>query len=476
MSRPLMEHQEWWLNETWERPFWAFFHATGTGKSAIVVHTAARLFEAGRIDACVVVTMNHIHREWAKNIPLDCDAPYLIATPENKEPWEMLRYIDAPELVFLAFNVEKFNKELNRAWLMRLLQEQRVLLVVDESTMIKNPATKRFKFLFNAASRAPYRRILSGTPATESPFDLWAQAAFLGWHIFNRRFANFKAHFGVPSIESYGSRRWTVYKEYRHLDELRANLKTWSSVVPASVLNLDAPVRRTIPIILNAKQRAAYGALKAMELRPDITSVIDRVTRLREITSGYYTVKPGNLMLIDDKTTPKLEALSSLLAEIPRMEQVVIRCQFRYEAEMVAEHIGPTALLVHGGVRDVADRFTTFSNGTVQYLVVTYGIGTHGVNWQNANHCIFYSPTWSHGMRAQSEARIYRKGQIKRCHFYDLEAEGTIDSVITACVNNKAQLAAYLLARLETITDRPNDVRHVLVEKKEVFDGKSPED
>ena len=107
---------------------------------------------------------------------------------------------------------------------------------------------------------------------------------------------------------------------------------------------------------------------------------------------------------------------------------------------------------------------------------MTYGIGTHGVNWQNANHCIFYAPTWSYGKRVQSEARIYRKGQTRICHFYDLVSEGTVESVIAACVQNKAKLSAYLLDNLDAITDRPEDIQSVIEEKKEVFDGKSPED
>ena len=59
---PLFPHQQTCLDTTWDLPAWALFFQTGCGKTAPTIHTAAKLWQAGRLDGVVVVAPNMVHR------------------------------------------------------------------------------------------------------------------------------------------------------------------------------------------------------------------------------------------------------------------------------------------------------------------------------------------------------------------------------------------------------------------------------
>ncbi len=51
-------------------------------------------------------------------------------------------------------------------------------MAIDESTTIKNPEAKRTKNIVTLGKLATYRRILTGSPVTKSPLDLYKQCEF----------------------------------------------------------------------------------------------------------------------------------------------------------------------------------------------------------------------------------------------------------------------------------------------------------
>ena len=53
------------------------------------------------------------------------------------------------------------------------------MMAIDESTTIKNPTAKRTKAIVALGKEAYYKRILTGSPVTKSPLDLFSQCNFL---------------------------------------------------------------------------------------------------------------------------------------------------------------------------------------------------------------------------------------------------------------------------------------------------------
>ena len=59
------------------------------------------------------------------------------------------------------------------------------IMIVDESTTIKNRTALRTKNVIKASRLAKYRRILTGSPVTKSPLDLFSQCECLSPEALN---------------------------------------------------------------------------------------------------------------------------------------------------------------------------------------------------------------------------------------------------------------------------------------------------
>ena len=60
---------------------------------------------------------------------------------------------------------------------------EKTMMIVDESTTIKTHNAKRTKTLLKLSENIGYKRILTGTPDTKSPLDIYSQYAFLDKNI-----------------------------------------------------------------------------------------------------------------------------------------------------------------------------------------------------------------------------------------------------------------------------------------------------
>ena len=94
---------------------------------------------------------------------------------------------------------------------------------------LKHPTAKRTKAILTLGKLAKYRRILTGSPVTKSPLDLYTQCGFLNsyllgydsYYAFRNRYANMlDRNFGGSRVQMIGS--------YKRLDELATKLKAFS--------------------------------------------------------------------------------------------------------------------------------------------------------------------------------------------------------------------------------------------------------
>ena len=72
------------------------------------------------------------------------------------------------------------------------------MMVLDESDAIKGPQAKQTRAITTVGKRAPMRRIATGTPVADGPFDVFSQMRFLDKDIFGiTSFMAFKHEYGV---------------------------------------------------------------------------------------------------------------------------------------------------------------------------------------------------------------------------------------------------------------------------------------
>lgn len=204
---PLFPHQQELLDKTWELPAWAVFFQTGCGKTAPTIHTASRLFQADRIDGAIVVAPNMVHRNWISDeIPLHSPVAWRgldwhssRAKAQDRAYAHLLETKHGVELPWLAITFDGLLTPRGRKAVLDFKGRfPRFILVIDESSRVKNPEAQRTKKVAALRKLASHARLLNGTP-TEIPIDLYAQMkilddlfwvrhGFASWTAFKSRF------------------------------------------------------------------------------------------------------------------------------------------------------------------------------------------------------------------------------------------------------------------------------------------------
>lgn len=285
--------------EEWERSreevARAIFWEQGTGKSKLTIDTACWLWMRGLIDGVLVIAPNGVHRNWVeKEIPdhvPDAIMPRIRAfhyqSPRADTKWHKaaVRAVTRHEgFAWLTMSYEAFTTAAGKRALIDFFNRRRLLYVLDEGHYIKTPDAERTKSILRSAKFAPFRRVLTGTPIAQGPFDAYTQIKFLVEDYWKGAklgtFTEFRAHFGVfekvwnPNIkralnpetqrwESVNGARVDVLKGYRRLDELNALLRPVSSrVTKDDVLDLPPKLYNKRFFAMTPEQAKLYRQLR----------------------------------------------------------------------------------------------------------------------------------------------------------------------------------------------------------------------
>ncbi len=274
----------------------AIFWEQGTGKSKLTIDTAAWLYLAGKINAVVVVAPNGVHRNWVENeIPdhtpdlvMNSSRAFHFQAPkaQNKSHKQAIRSLLFHEgLSWLTISYDGWMTAEGKRTLIDFLDRRRVLLVGDEGHYLKNPTADRTRSVLKAATYAAYRRLLTGTPIAQGPFDAYSEIRFLVenyWHQHElSTFTEFKKHFGIwkkgwnanairrvkdPETGHWKLQQGCEYDDlvgYRRLDELQALLAPISSrVTKDEVLDLPPKLYTKRYFTLTPEQAHLYKVMK----------------------------------------------------------------------------------------------------------------------------------------------------------------------------------------------------------------------
>ena len=180
-------HQKEALLKSWNQREYALFMEMGTGKAKVLIDNMAILYGKGAINGAVIVAPKGVYRNWSeREIPthLPETVPTRIGVwnpaPRIKEIDKLVSLFDiCDELKILVMNVEAFSTRKGVAFAEKFILSHKTLLVIDESTTIKNRTAIRTKNIVTLGRKAKYRRILTGSPITKSPLDLFSQATYL---------------------------------------------------------------------------------------------------------------------------------------------------------------------------------------------------------------------------------------------------------------------------------------------------------
>ena len=363
---------------------------------------------------------------------------------------------DKGDLKILIMNVEAFSttKGLDFARSFLNIFLGRALIGVDESTTIKNPTAKRTKNILKLADQAKYRRILTGSPVTKSPLDLFSQCEFLDpYHLGHASYYSFRARYANMVKRNFGGRQVQLVVSYRRLDELADILDKFSyRVLKEDCLDLPEKVFTKRLVELTPEQNKAYAQMKQMALAMldsgevmTSVNVMTQLMRLHQITCGHFKSDDGNITHLKNN---RIDALMQLLDETDG--KVIIWANYREDIKNIVASLkkaygDASTVEYHGGVDATLrqENIALFQekNGPARYFVGNAQTGGYGITLTSANTVVYYSNSYDLEKRLQSEDRAHRIGQTGSVTYVDLIAENTVDDKIVKSLRSKINIA-----------------------------------
>ena len=457
-------HQLEALEKSWAASTYALFMEMGTGKSKVLVDNIAMLYDRGAIKGALIVAPKGVYKNWdaiefPTHLPdhIECTKVLWEPTATKKKQAELdTLFDDKGDLKILIMNVEAFStsKGLDFARSFLNIFVGRALIGIDESTTIKNPTAKRTKNILKIGDLAKYRRILTGSPVTKSPLDLYSQCEFLDpYHLGHASYYSFRARYANMVKRNFGGRSVQLVTSYRRLDELADILDKFSyRVLKEDCLDLPEKVFTKRLVELTPEQDKAYKQMKQMALAMldngevmTTVNVMTQLMRLHQITCGHFKADDGTTTALKNN---RMDALLQLLEETDG--KVIIWANYREDIKNIVAALkkaygDASTVEYHGGVDSTLrqEHIAQFQqkNGPTRYFVGNAQTGGYGITLTAANTVIYYSNSYDLEKRLQSEDRAHRIGQTGSVTYVDLIAEKTIDERIVKALRSKINIA-----------------------------------
>ena len=463
-SKPFA-HQLKALEMSWDKKVFAYFMEMGTGKSKVLIDNIAMLYDKGKINGALIVAPKGVYKTWhdeqiPDHMPEHIEKEMVLwESGAGKKKEEKLNKLfkSSDDLHILIMNVEALSTKKGKIFAAKFLSCHSSMMAVDESTTIKNPTAIRTKTIIDLGKDVKYKRILTGSPVTKSPLDLFTQCYFLDpWLLDQQSYYSFKTRYAIMRQINVSGRMIQIVSGYRNLGELSNQLKPFSfRCLKDDCLDLPAKTFMKRIIQLTDEQQKVYDQMKKLalaELNGKLTTTVNAITqimRLHQITCGHFKSDDGTVQKLKNN---RLDELMDVLSEMEG--KAVIWAHYRYDIEVIVSAIkkeyGDNTVVTYYGDTTTDDRQKAIKSiqdpeSPVRFVVGTPQTGGYGITLTGASTMIYYSNGYDLEKRQQSEARIDRIGQTRNMTYIDLIAEKTIDEKIVKALRDKVNIATQVM-------------------------------
>ena len=458
------KHQITALEKSWNKKTFAYFMEMGTGKTKVLIDNMSMLYDKGKIDGALIIAPKGVLGTWY-NQELPAHLPKHIENVSvmwqaniNKKQQEKLDglFETGEALHILVMNVEAFSTDKGLNFAAKFLRSHRSLMAIDESTTIKNPKAKRTNNIIDLSASAQYRRIMTGSPVTKNPLDLYSQCEFLdpdhleftSYYAFRNRYAEMKTlHISGRSIQ--------VVSHFKNLNELSDRLQTFSyRVLKEDCLDLPSKIYMKREIELSKEQKKLYEQMRKEALATlngkTITTMtaLTQLMRLHQITCGHFSADDGTIQNIKNN---RLSELMDIIEEIEG--KAIIWAHYQHDIRTIVNEIekkhGPGSVVHYYGKTLPEQREKAIknfkTNDECRFFVGTPQTGGYGLTLVAANTVVYYSNGYDLEKRMQSEDRAHRIGQDKSVTYIDIIAEETVDNKIVKSLRKKINIASEVM-------------------------------
>ena len=447
------EHQRTALKKGAQYGAYAYFMEMGTGKTKVAIDNANYLFSTKAITHALVVAPNSVYRNWIKEIETHSTNESTIVVHKDKTIY------GKGKLNWFLINVEALSHKSGVDVISKYINKygRQMIWILDESTTIKNKSAKRTRNICKLGKLVAYKRILTGSPITKSPLDLYTQCEFLSPDLLGfDSYYTFRARYAVMQQVEMGGRQVLFPKYYTNLDELTEKLKLFSyRVKKQDCLDLPEKLYTTRKIILSSKQieiyerlkKQAYAIVNSQEV--SFANKLTEILRLHQVANGFVKSDEGEINVFED--CPKLKELLSILEEadgkfiiwanyVQNIKTIINKLKEVYGANSVVSIFGEVS------TEDRQEAVRRFQDdSSCRFFVGNPSTGGYGLTLTAASYVVYFSNSYNLEVREQSEDRAHRIGQKKNVTYIDLIAENTIDEFIISALNKKMKLSAQTL-------------------------------
>ena len=454
------EHQRSALNQSANQKEWAYFMEMGTGKTKVTIDNFAFLYFKKQIQSVLIIAPKSVYTIWENEIQthLPSEIKYKIYKWNIDKPKDLAKLNSFQYLRIFLINVEALSTKRGLdACANYLIMNKENFVVLDESTTIKNRQAKRTKNILRLRSLTNIRRILTGSPITKSPLDLYTQCQFLNPQLLGfTSYLAFRNRYAEMGDIPVGSNRWiSVPKYYKNLDDLERKLKSFSTRIRKDqCLDLKPKIRQKRYIDLEGENKALYEKLRthALAIVEDSTisfsNKLTEIIKLHQVCNGFTKNDDGEILQLHKQ---KLNALEEIIDETDG--KIIVFANYIYNInEIVAflqQKYGKNSTVSIYGAVDVEDRTKAIKriqeDKNTRFIVINPTTGGFGLTLTACNTVIYFSNNYNLEVRMQSEDRAHRMGQKGSVVYIDIVARNTLDEAIMKSLVNKGKIAAKTL-------------------------------
>ena len=454
-------HQLDALEASWDKENFAYFMEMGTGKSKVLLDNAAILYDKGLINGLLLIAPKGVYKNWydseiPTHLPDHIDKKIVLwkTSDKSKKQKQILNTLfeTGTDFHILIMNVESFSAGDGAAFAYKFLSCHKAMIAIDESTTIKTPTSNRTKNILSLSDHAKYRRILTGSPVTKSPLDLYSQCQFLDpWLLGHQSYYTFKARYAITKKIEVQGRRVEIVVGYTNLGELSEKIKPFSKrILKEDCLDLPEKTYVKHYVELTKEQKKVYEQMKKEAIAfldgkiQSSATVMTQLMRLHQITCGHFTADDGT---IKDLPCSRMTELMNVLENIEG--KTIIWSHYTHDVKRIIAEIkrvyGENSVVDYYGATDTDSRsknikkFQTDNN--CRFFVGTTHTGGYGITLTAGSNMVYFSNGYDLEKRQQSEARIDRIGQTKKMTYIDIMAQDTIDERIVKALRTKVNIA-----------------------------------
>ncbi len=457
----LMAHQREAVAKVLPSRVGALFMDMGTGKSRTTIELAN--LRASKIDKVVWFTPVSLKLSVAEEIRkhTDCTDMCVFDGKTNSR--------NLPRVRWYVIGIESMSSSNRVVAAVNQIITERTMVVLDESSYIKGPHSKRTERLTYICAKARYRLILTGTPLSQGVVDLFAQMRFLSPKIL-----------GYSSFYSFAANHLEYSEKYpgmivraHNTEWLAAKINPYTyQIRKEDCIDLPNKIYSTNYSYMTDEQRYWYEWIKdkfLMYVNPDdwdSYKLFQLFNALQQVVSGFYNekhYKTGDVLHQFDND--RIDLFSEIVGQIPGDEQVIIWAKYMYDIQQISKALRNESYVLYTGLQNEKQKEQaklSFQAGDVQFFIATPSSGGHGLTLNEAGTVIFYNNSFKYSERIQAEDRCHRIGQTKNVHYLDIVCSNSIDERIMDAISCKESTLHSFQREIDAAQGDKNKIRELI--------------